>query len=332
MNRNRPPSDELPERGARARHPRRCRPGGPRLAALALVLVLTALATACGADGDDGAGAPAPASSAARPSSTETVEPGSATFDAIEYAIDGPGNLPAGLTTVTLENTGTESHHLVFGRLEEGVTEQDFTAAFAALDPTGVATLLGGPNGVPPGGSVSATLALTPGRYLVACFIPGPDGVSHFVKGMSAPLTVDAPDVPAELPASDRTVHLREYDFGRGGTELEGFDGSGTVTVTNEGGEMHEMTIVRLADGASIDQVVDVAELPLGTPRPDPMPFQGVGGVSLLSPGQSARIDLDALGLESGRYALVCFIPSPGDRVTHAAKGMTYEFEISGER
>ena len=31
--------------------------------------------------------------------------------------------------------------------------------------------------------------------------------------------------------------------------------------------------------------------------------------------------------LDPGRYAFVCFIPSPGDRVAHAAKGMVYEFE-----
>jgi uncharacterized cupredoxin-like copper-binding protein len=299
---------------------------GRLLAGVALsVAVLTLVG--CSDDGNDtvrGSAGPSTTS----PTTMSSAAAATATFEASDYQIAGPADVPAGLTTITARNTGAESHHLVFARVEEGRTQDDFTAAFAALDPTGVATLLGGPTGIAPGATGSATIPLTAGEYVVACFIPGPDGISHYVKGMSTQLTVTPSDAGAELPPADRTLDLDEYQFGRGDGELGDFDGTGTILVTNRGEEIHEMTIVRLRDGADIDDVVDVASLPMGTPRPDPLPFEGVGGVSLLSPGQSGWVDLDALDLGTGRYALVCFIPSPVDRVAHAAKGMVFEFAV----
>lgn len=187
---------------------------------------------------------------------------------------------------------------------------------------------MGGPTSVAAGSTVSATVVLEPGEYLLACFVPSPDGVPHFLKGMSAPLTVTESDAPTRLPATDRTVHLGEFTIGRSGEDLEGFDGTGTVEVVNEGAQLHELALIRLAEGATIDDVVDAASVPTGTPRPQPEPWTGVGGVSLLSPGKSAEFDLDELDLDDGRYAFICFIPSPDDRVTHAAKGMTWQFDV----
>ena len=293
---------------------------GGRVSAVALLAALLA-ATGCGADGDGGRGTD-------RPPAPTPQTPGEVVYETSEYAIRGPDVLPAGTTTITAKNVGAETHHLVFARLEPGQTEADFNLAFAALDPSGVATLLGGPSGVSPGSSVSATITLAAGEYVVACFIPGHDGMSHFLKGMTGTLTVTPSDAPLGLPAGDHTVHLSEYTFAHGGDELTGFDGSGTLTVTNEGAEIHELTIVRIRDGATTADVIATASLPMGAPRPVPMPYQGVGGISFLSPGESGWIDLDALALSPGRYALVCFIPSPSDRTAHAAKGMVHEFTV----
>jgi uncharacterized cupredoxin-like copper-binding protein len=291
-----------------------------RVSVVALLMALLA-ATGCGADGDGDRGTDRPP-----PPTVET--PDEVVYETSEYAIRGPDVLPAGTTTITAKNVGAETHHLVFARLEPGQTEADFNLAFAALDPAGVATLLGGPSGVSPGSSVSATIPLSAGDYVVACFVPGHDGMSHFLKGMTGTLTVVPSDAHLRLPASDRTVRLGEYTFGHGGDELAGFAGNGTLTVTNDGTEIHELTIVRIRDDATTEDVIATASLPMGAPRPVPMPYQGVGGISFLSQGESGWIDLDALSLTPGRYALVCFIPSPSDRTAHAAKGMVHEFTV----
>lgn len=292
-----------------------------RVSALAITMAVLA-AAGCGADADGDSGGdrlPAP-----------TVESsGEVVYETSEYAIRGPDVLPAGTTTITAKNVGAETHHLVFARLEPGQTEADFNLAFAALDPSGVATLVGGPSSVSPGSSVSATITLSAGEYVVACFIPGHDGMSHFLKGMTGTLTVTPSDAALDLPPSDRTVHLGEYTFGHGANDLDGFEGTGTLTVSNDGTEIHELTIVRIRDGATSEDVIATASLPMGAPRPVPMPYQGVGGISFLSPGESGWIDLDALALTPGRYALVCFIPSPSDRTAHAAKGMVHEFTVA---
>jgi uncharacterized cupredoxin-like copper-binding protein len=291
-----------------------------RVSALIVLLLLGGLGAGCSSGTAEDA---SPAEAGPAEAASLTAE-----FEVADFTITGPSQLPAGATRVTVENTGSEPHHLVFARLADGQSAEDFFASFTTLDPTGVAELLGGPNGVKPGASLSATVALEPGRYVLACFIPSPDGVPHFLKGMTAELTVVRSAVPDDLPDAARTVHLDEYEFGRGGQELAGFDGTGTMTVSNEGTELHELTIVRLRDGATLEDVTAAASTPVGSPRPDPLPYESAGGVSFLSPGRSSWVDVDAFGLAPGRYAFVCFIPSPSDRISHAAKGMVHEFTL----
>lgn len=300
----------------------RVRVGWRTVAALAVGVLVTA---SCGGRSDT-----ATAAGAARdpqsPRWNRAVQ-ASAAYTLADHTITGPGELPAGATRVSATNTGVETHHLVFVRLEPGKTPEDLPAAFVRLDPNGVATLVGGPTSVAPGATVTATVALEPGRYVLVCLVPGRDGVSHYLKGMSAPLTVTESDASTALPPADRTIHLGEFSIGRGSRDLVGFRPTGTVRVLNEGAQLHELSLVRLKPGRSLEDVVQVASTPMGRPRPDE-PWTSVGGVSLLTPGRSAVFDFADLRLTPGRYALVCFIPSPDDRVAHAAKGMTWTFNV----
>lgn len=284
-----------------------------------VAVALVALVASCADDeADDGDGGASPVT---------TVDLPTAEFTLADHTISGPATLPAGTTRVTAVNQGAETHHLVFTRLEPGAEPADFALAFARLSPGGVGTMVGGPTSIAPGASGTATVVLTPGEYVVSCFVPSPDGVSHFLKGMTTELTVTPSDATTSLPPADRTVHLSEFTIGRDGDDLDDFDATGTVEVTNEGAELHELALIRLAEDATIDDAVDVASTPIGQPRPTE-PWTSIGGVSLLSTGESAEFDLDELDLDDGRYAFICFIPSPDDRVAHAAKGMTWEFEV----
>jgi hypothetical protein len=250
-----------------------------------------------------------------------------ASFAVADGTISGPVDLPAGVTRISATNRGTENHHLVFARLEPGTTQQDLVAAVARLDPSGVAALLGGPTGIAPGATVAATVALTPGRYVVTCLVPGHDGIPHFVKGMTTELTVTPSEASTDLPAANRSIHLGEFTIGRGGKDLMGFHPTGPVKVVNDGAQLHELAVIRIPDGTTLDDVVDVASIPIGQPRPQE-PWTSIGGVSLLSPGTAAEFDFDTLDMAPGHYALICFIPSPDDRIAHAAKGMAWEFDI----
>ena len=106
-------------------------------------------------------------------------------------------------------------------------------------------------------------------------------------------------------------------------TVAGGLPGEGLVRVDNEGGRPHGLTIYRVADGSTY---LDVERaLTTGTPPADAPPFSPAGGVTMMSPGRVAGLDLH---LAPGTYALVSRAAgsAPGDPVPAA---MVREVEIS---
>lgn len=91
-------------------------------------------------------------------------------------------------------------------------------------------------------------------------------------------------------------------------------------TATNTGAEEHQMALVRLAEGETVDDV-------LAAVGADPVAaFEDlafVGGPQGVAPGGTQAMEVD---LPAGRYAALCFIPSP-DGVPHVMKGMVTELE-----
>src|SRR5437870_10514399 len=143
------------------------------------------------------------------------------TITATDYAFGIPDTIPAGLTTFRLVNQGKELHHASLVRLGESKTAADFQAGLAAAmkrhtPPPSWMTFPGGPNAVTLGDTGVATQMLEPGSYVLVCWIPGPDGVPHVMKGMMHPLLVTAGAAPAPVaaePAADGTVKLTDADF-----------------------------------------------------------------------------------------------------------------------
>ena len=234
-----------------------------------------------------------------------------------EYAFAGPASIPAGLTKVTLTNSGAEEHQAQVAKLADGKTIEDLTAALATDEAAGIAMLelAGGPTGVQPGTSGSTTANLAPGAYVFLCFVPAADGVPHLAKGMIAPLEVTEPAVEAEVPAGDSAMTLQDFAF-------VGLDtlsaGPHTVTVTNTGPQPHEATIVKLADGVAATDLLAMFSSTEAPPA-GPPPFTTAGGVAGVSAGSTITMDVD---LEPGNYAFLCFVPDPASGAPHAALGM----------
>ena len=231
--------------------------------------------------------APSVAPSAAAPSAssaTTTVQDPAVTGK--EYAFEVPASIPAGVTKITLTNAGKEEHQAQIAKLADGKTLQDLTTALAADEASALAllTLAGGPNGVQPGASNSATSNLAPGNYVFLCFVQTADGTPHLAKGMIAPLTVTEPAVTAEVPAGDAAVHVKDFSF-------VGLDtlsaGKHTVSVTNDGPQPHEATIVKLADGV---KATDLLAMFTSTAAPSgPPPFTTAGGVTASPSARPSR-------------------------------------------
>jgi len=91
--------------------------------------------------------------------------------------------------------------------------------------------------------------------------------------------------------------------------------GQTTFRLINDGKELHHITILKLGAGKTIKDV----QAAMKTPDTPPAWLTAVGGPNAAAPGATIEATLD---LAPGNYVLVCFIPSPGEQMPHAAKGM----------
>lgn len=288
------------------------------LIAAATVAVL-ALAGCTTADEDETAGSDAPPPEA----EPAAAEPTTVTVTATDYAFDLPAELEAGLVTFEMPNRGKEIHHAQLVRLNPG---GDFDEALAALTEEDLETVfrhvsvVGGVGIVPPDSSAASTVNLEAGDYAFVCGIPSEDdGVPHFAKGMVSRFTVTG-QAPVDAPGPDTVGEVTLDDFAFGLPD----DLEGTVAVTNTGEQPHEMLLVQLAEGVSLEEALAALEGP--PPTDGPPPAIPAGGMQALMPGDTGYLDLGTLA--PGRYGLVCFVPDPASGKSHVELGMVDEIEI----
>jgi hypothetical protein len=107
------------------------------------------------------------------------------TITLTDYAFELPRDLEAGTHTVTVRNTGTQSHEMVITQPAPGRTAADVAQWAAHMQGPPPAHFLGGVTAIAPGQTNVLSLALTPGRYAFLCFVPdAKDGRPHVAHGM----------------------------------------------------------------------------------------------------------------------------------------------------
>lgn len=258
---------------------------------------------------------------AAEPAATP-VAPPVATFTATEFAFSGPDTLAAGPTTFHLASAGAELHHITLVRFDEGHTLEEFLAAMQAGPPPDWAHFMGGPNPPAPGASTETTVVLSPGSWAMLCFVPSPDGVPHVAKGMSKAFTVVPTDTPAQEPTAHIVMTLRDYDFDLS-TPLTA--GTHTFRVENTAAQDHEIFLVRLDEGRTVQDVAAfVGAMEAGTAS-GPPPGVPMGGVASMAPGQRNWFTAT---LTPGEYAMLCFVPDVSDGRPHMLHGMMRQFTV----
>lgn len=92
---------------------------------------------------------------------------------------------------------------------------------------------------------------------------------------------------------------------------------AGTITfhMVNTGKQLHHVSIIKLLDGKTVADYVAAMK----NPGPPPAWSVEVGGPNAAVPGGTSDATVT---LEPGQYALVCFVPSPGEMAPHLMKGM----------
>lgn len=266
-------------------------PVRPRPALLAF-----AIAAACGVAAP--ATTPTVAPTAA-PTPTPTPAPRIAELSirATDFALDTKDRVEAGLLLVTFDNQGKALHNVVFARLKDGKTFEEFKAAAPKGPPAflPLVELHGGAISPDPGRGRQIVVDLAPGQYALFSSFPGEDGVSDLARGMFRPLEVAARATPtAPDPKADVAVALKEgapVDVGqvRAGRQ--------TWKFTNDGASPHNLNVAKLLPGKTSADLL--AWLPT---LKGAAPAEFLGGTQALSPGKSAWSILE---LTPGDYVAV---------------------------
>jgi hypothetical protein len=119
-------------------------------------------------------------------------------------------------------------------------------------------------------------------------------------------------------------VTLEDYAFG--GLPSEVKKGATAFRLTNEGAEAHEMLVVKLKPGTSVDELIAADEAEFAD-----LAEEIGGGFALPGEGGYATMNLR----KPGRYAAVCLIPVgttetvEGTGPPHATQGMAAEFKVT---
>lgn len=240
------------------------------------------------------------------------------TITARDYSYDAIPDIPAGVVDLRLHNLGKDIHHAAIFKLSEGKTAEDFVAAIKNPGPPPAwAMPVAGPNAPAPGATSNVIGELTPGSYVVLCFVDTNGGIPHFMKGMSRGFRVTASSNKSKLPKSDASVDL--YDYGFRFARLS--SGPHVIRVTNSAAQPHEIELVRLMPGKTEKDLHTWLTGPM-TSIPPGMP---IGGVMNVMPGSDPEFRAT---LAPGRYVAFCFIPDAKDGKPHFFHGMEYAFDV----
>ena len=264
---------------------------------LAVVALLAIVLVGCGDDTNDTPGGEA-ASETSAPTTTEAApEPFAFDVTSVDFGYELPtADIPAGPVLVTQTNEGDEAHQVTFIRLEDGQTPDQLLGPHhhRGRRRPGPGQLGGRPE-LDPAGRDQHGAGLPRGRRVRRLLLhprPRPTGDDRAVHRHRRRRRRPPSPRPTE------TVGLEEFSF-----DLpDDFTGQGTIAVTNNGVQGHEMTIVQGED-----------QLP-------------AGGVTVIAPGQTAYVDL---ALPPDDYTLLCFVLDPASGQLHGQLGMTKPFTIT---
>ena len=221
-----------------------------------------------------------------------------------------PDEVPSGVVAFDL----TAAPGALPARLNEGVTLDQVNEALAQPDPfaaLALVSLLGGASNTTDG---LLTVDLQPGEHVLVNFPEdGPPSVTPFTTG---------DDSDAAAPEADVTVDLVDFNFG---IPAEVESGPKVWQINNKGTQWHEMGIVKLSEGASVDDVLAMLQ---SEEQPDgPPPFEEVAFWAPNSPGETGWVTWD---LPPGEYTVICFLPDlAGDMTPHAAHGMVAQLTVT---
>jgi len=292
-----------------------------RFPALLAAATLCLVPAACGSDDDDSSNGGSSDSSDAASLTFETTEPSKG-----KVAIDGPAEVEAGLTEITLKNSGKGPHDAQILRVEgdrtvDEVISSSVDSGEGAKIPEWI-TDGGGIGTTAPGESATVTQVLQPGTYFLLDSESGQGSEKiNARKGGAVKFEVTGETSTAELPETDATITARDYSFETSGLEA----GANRLTFANDGKQLHHIVAMPLTKGSTIDDAKTFFSSESEPEGPPPVDFENGVSTAVIDGGQKQITELD---FEKGKYALVCFITNRNGGPPHVALGMIDEVDV----
>jgi len=286
------------------------------LAAAALCLV----PAACGSD-DDSSSSSSSDSSDTASVAFETTEPSKG-----KVAIAGPDTVEAGLTEITLKNSGKGPHDAQILRVEGNRTvDEVLSNSTDAKEGATIPEWISGAGGLgttAPGKSATVTQVLEPGTYYVVDSESGQGSEKQNSRlGGVAKLEVTGEQSTAELPETDAAITAKDFSFDTSGIKA----GANRLTFSNDGKQLHHVVAMPLAKGATIEQAQKFFTSEGEPSGPPPVDFENGTSTAVIDGGEAQVTELD---FDKGKYALVCFITNRDGGPPHVAMGMIKEVDV----
>jgi plastocyanin len=229
--------------------------------------------------------------------------------------LSGPTGADSGLAEITFDNESGKDADLQLLRVEgdrsaeetaEGLKKATRGQPFPDWFFAG-----GGAGATPADGSRTVTQVLEPGTYY-----------AFDVEGDLDPKSALAIEVGGETSdeevEADATVSAFEYGF-----ESDSLTGGNTeVVFENTGAQPHHIVYAPLKGDARVADVKSFLKTEKGKP---PFEDKEIKSTAVIEGGEAQLVTLE---LESGRYALLCFISDRQGGPPHAIKGMVGEVEV----
>lgn len=185
---------------------------------------------------------------------------------------------------------------------------------------------LGGTGLISPGNTAVSTIHLTPGKYMMECYVKGANGEFHTSHGMWKFITVIDETTDLSPVETDHTISVSSTD----GYVFDGQPKSGKNRfkvnfidqVPHEHFSGHDVNLVKYDSSANIDSLVYWMNWmnPTGLRTPTPAGFTFLGGVNNCEGGETGYFEAD---LESGNYLLISETPNADE------KGMLKTFSVN---
>ena len=248
----------------------------------AIAVVLLLALSACGSGNEDPAQPQAEREQPTQELSVTVTDSGT--------EVSSP-SVEAGPVSVTVQNESKKPWHLVFARLNEGVSVDEVQDKIESEKVLELITVAGSTvDAAKPGGQASVTVQFPEGDYIAL----DPEADIPF-----GPFQVTAASDPFESVDADFDVEVGEFYF----KVPDGIiAGSVTFAITNAGEQSHEISFSREGDDEEEGEFVLAP-----------------------APGGSLWADFD---LKPGKYTAACYFPDPESGKPHWKLGMKTTFTV----